>query len=86
MEISSRDDANRIARMVVDTCYDGFDFRGRQGLEGQAGLRVPGGAGAHLRGFTPEELRTIFKACGFTATIVSDDDNGSEIQASSRYP
>jgi hypothetical protein len=84
VEISSRDEARRIARTVVDICYDGFDFRGLQDLRGTLVYESRATPELTYQGFTHEDLLAIFRASGYRAEIVPDEDGEPEIRASRR--
>jgi hypothetical protein len=84
VEISSRDDAKRIARTVVDICYDGFDYRGVQDVNGTLVYESRAVPELTYNGFTVDELRTIFEACGFKTATASDDVDAPDFQASRR--
>jgi hypothetical protein len=84
VEISSRDEANKVARTVVDICFDAFDFRGLRDVNAQLVFESRATAELTYEGFIPDELQTIFEACGYKAAVVSDEDDQPEIHASLR--
>jgi hypothetical protein len=84
VEISSRDEAIRVARTVVDICYDAFEFRGLQDVNAQLVFESRATPELTYEGFTVDELQTIFEACGYKAAVVSDEDDEPEIYASRR--
>jgi len=84
VDVRAAADATRIARAVVDICYDCFDYRGLRPVQAQMSYQSRGELELAYDSFTPEDLLKILIACGFRATAMDGDESAPVLCVSRR--